>query len=166
MIAKSKPWRSKNFMAFCHESMRDSALCAVCGERQWAQLHHWGSDGGMSMKPTDLKLVRMCLTCHEKHGHKERALQSSSCRMDREVAERLLSTFRRDAVELLAAYVQHLEGGSEGIFDCSADELTEWLATEAQGLRPDKQKEWLLCWAGRRAADIIDAFMEGAEDDG
>jgi len=166
MLDKRKPWRSPAFMKFCHERMR-GAMCCTCGEKPWVQLHHWGDDGGMGLKPTDLKLARVCRKCHDKYGYKERALMSPRCGLGLETARLILSNFRRDAIKLLEAYVQYLEGDEgQRHDDCSVDELNEWLATEAHSVGPDKQRNWLLAWADRRAAEIVEAYEERVEGHG
>ncbi len=62
-LQKNKPFRSKEFMSFLH-SRRDLVgdECALC-THTWSQLHHFGNDGGTSLKPSDLYLVKLC------HGH-------------------------------------------------------------------------------------------------
>ena len=102
-LQKKKPFRSREYMKFLHER-RDlvGESCAFCSE-PWSQLHHFGSDGGQGMKPTDLKLVRLCKTCADKYEVKERTLW----RMAR---FELLATFQGDALDNLEAWIKYGSG--------------------------------------------------------
>jgi Zn-finger protein len=70
MIPKTKPYRSKAFLRFCHEM---GGACALCGG-PFEQLHHFGNDGGRSMKPSDNEVVRLCERCHSKTDFKALSL--------------------------------------------------------------------------------------------
>jgi hypothetical protein len=97
---KTKPYRSKAFMRFCHEYM--SGPCALCSN-PWTDLHHFGNDGGKGMKPSDTMLVRLCRRCHQKFDFKAFSLEKN---------ERygILIVFQIDALELNRAYIEYLEG--------------------------------------------------------
>ena len=158
MEQKKKPYRSKMFMAFCHEHMKP-AVCPVCKERPWMHLHHWGEDGGTGMKPNDQALVRLCRPCHEDYGMKVRALVRHD-RMD------LLRAFYLDALKLNMAYVQHLEG-KRVTTGCAREALEVSLRDDLKWMRKpvEERVNWLMRWADRRAVELFTAMEEG-EDDG
>ncbi len=173
------PMRSPAFLRFCHERMKP-APCCLCGERPWVALHHFGDDGGGSMKPSDNEVARVCTECHMKNDLKRRGLLKSGF-------DEVLEAYQNDALKLNRAYLEELEGekrkalpasrcdgctfcaGDGGCSarlehaepgdDCALDELNLWLATEGPGLGPDEQRDWLLKWANRRAANVI-GFLE------
>ena len=173
------PMRSPAFLRFCHEHMKP-APCCVCGERPWVELHHFGGDGGKAMKPSDNEVARTCIECHDLYDLKRIGLIKSGY-------DSVLSAYERDALTLNRAYIEHLESGKRKALpasrcdgctfcardggcsarlehvepgaDCALDELTLWLATEGPGLGPDEQRDWLLKWANRRAANVI-GFLE------
>ena len=180
MIGKRKPYRSSAFLSYCHEEMRPEPCC-LCGERPWDQLHHFGDDGGQGMKPSDNEVARVCYECHPKFDLKRRGLLKSGY-------HEVLMAFEKDALALNRAYIEFLEdkklgtlpasrcqacdhachgGGCDARYihveppaDCALDELNLWLATEGPGLGPDEQRDWLLKWANRRAANVIGFFEE------
>lgn len=95
---KTKPYRSKAFMRFCHEQ---GGACALCGG-PFEQLHHFGVDGAMGRKPSDNEVVRLCDACHKGWDFKWNALARKSWNV--------LIVFCRDALELNRAYIEYLEG--------------------------------------------------------
>lgn len=103
-LSKSKPFRSREFMAFLHER-RDlvGESCAVCMNEYWSQLHHFGDDGGMGMKPSDLYVVRVCKECADRYEVKGRALRLSG-------KWELLSIFLDDSMHNVETYLEHLGG--------------------------------------------------------
>ncbi len=162
MIQKNKPWRSKKFLSFCHENMKP-AQCCVCQEQPWSQLHHFGDDGGTSMKPSDNEVARVCLGCHNPRNDLKRRGLIKSGRWD------LLEDYQNDALKLNRAYAEHLESVkhrslppivAEHNNECAVEELSLWLVTEGAGLGPDEQLEFLLKWANRRSADVIGFLTE------
>ncbi len=183
MIRGNKPWRSKRLLRFCHDEMKP-ALCCVCGDAPWTMLHHFGDDGGMSMKPSDNEVARVCVKCHGRYDLKRHAL----IRKQSFEYFSVLESFQNDALKLNRAYMEMLEGAkgmslppdrcfecdySEGNAaclarvphaeppnDCALDELNMWLATEGPGLGPDEQRDYLLGWANRRAANVIGFLVE------
>ena len=104
MFAKNKPYRSKSFLSFCHSEMKHEPCC-LCDERQWKELHHFGADGGMGMKPNDLEVARLCQDCHMDHGGKKRSLIKSMNPTDLI----LLVAFQDDALVLNRAWIEHME---------------------------------------------------------
>lgn len=102
-LQKNKPYRSEEFMAFLHDR-RDlvGEQCATCGSF-WKQLHHFGDNGGMGMKPSDLYLVKLCKTCADKYEVKTRALR-------RDRRWKLLSVFLYDAMANVEAWIKWKEG--------------------------------------------------------
>jgi hypothetical protein len=100
MFPKTKPYRSKAFLKFCHEHKR--GICAMC-ENPWTELHHFGADGGKGMKPSDTSVVRLCAACHKTYCFKALSLFKR-----RDYGTLLL--FQRDALELNRAYIEYLEG--------------------------------------------------------
>jgi hypothetical protein len=100
------PFRSAALMRFAHAHLTP-APCALCGERPWVQLHHWGHDGGLARKPGDHVLVRLCGECARAHEVKWRALVRDE-RWD------LFARFAADGFAILRAYVEHLERCAEG----------------------------------------------------
>ena len=180
VIQKSNPYRSPAFLRFCHERMRP-APCCVCEDKPWVELHHFGDDGGQALKPSDNEVARLCVGCHDDYDLKRRGLLKSGF-------DAVLLAFERDALRLNRAYLEHLEaekrkalpasrcegcacrgddGGCRAAIehvepptDCALDELNLWLATEAPGLGPDEQRDWLLAWANRRSANVIEFLAE------
>jgi len=132
------------------------------------------------MKPSDTSSARVCVECHSKYDLKRRGLIKSGY-------EDVLDRFQHDALILLREYVRHLEsykrrslpaercGGCafcrdgeceaklehvEPPNECALDELNIWLVTEAQGLGPDEQRDWLLSWSNRRSANVLSFLAE------
>lgn len=101
MLSKSKPFRSKAFLKFCHNET-GPAVCCLCQEKHWEELHHFGDDGGTAMKPSDNEVARTCLECHSKYGLKRRALIKNG-RFD------ILESYQNDALKLNRLYIEHLE---------------------------------------------------------
>ena len=165
MEQKKKPYRSKAFLAFCHEHLRGS-FCCVCKEKPWTQLHHWGDDGGMGMKPNDLDVARVCEGCHLKYPYKKRALVMGSG-LHSLTASRILTAFQRDALTLNQAYVKHLEQGSPPIqTGCAHDELKKYVLSDRWlDLTSDQVIDWISRWADRRAVELFDAMEVGDEQD-
>lgn len=182
MLQKQSRYRSKAFMKFCHERMKPD-LCCVCGDSPWVALHHFGDDGGTSMKPSDNEVARVCLKCHMDNDLKRRALR----KIDNKTGTRVLEAFQNDALKLNRAYMEHLESVKRGSLpsarcdgcrylvkgtctaslrhvepdgDCALEELNLWLITEAPGIGPDEQRDWLLGWANRRSANVIGFLAE------
>jgi len=179
-----KPYRSPAFLRFCHEQMKP-APCCLCASRPWVALHHFGDDGGCSLKPSDNEVARVCTECHMATDAKRRGLLRSG-RVD------VLEAYQNDALKLNRAYVQWLEGekrralpasrchgcrscGSDGQClarlehvepgaDCALEELNLWLATEAPGIGPDEQRDWLLSWSNRRSANVIGFLAEPMQE--
>lgn len=175
-----KPYRSPSFLRFCHGAMKP-APCCLCRERPWVALHHFGDDGGGAMKPSDNEVARLCTECHIANDLKRRALVRSR-------GPDVLEAFQNDALKLNRAYLEWLEGekrkalpasrchacrscGLDGgcqarlehvepEADCALEELNLWLATEAAGLGPDEQRDWLLAWSNRRSANVIGFLAE------
>lgn len=165
MFAKSKPWRSAAYMRFCHQEMKP-APCCVCGERPWVALHHFGDDGGQGMKPSDSEVARVCMFCHGKWDFKRRAL----IRSREPLALDVLESYQDDALKLNRAYLAYLESQKVNSVlppaplvaeeECALEELNLWLVTDGPGLGPDQQRDWLLSWANRRAANVIGFLAE------
>jgi hypothetical protein len=144
-------------------------------------LHHFGDDGGGSMKPSDNEVARVCTECHMKNDLKRRGLLKSAL-------DEVLEAYQNDALKLNKAYLEEIEGekrrslpasrcqgcrscGSDGLCaarlehvepeaDCALEELNLWLATEAPGIGPDEQRDWLLSWSNRRSANVIGFLAE------
>lgn len=186
MIVKTKPLRSLAFMRFCHEEMKP-APCCICEERPWVALHHFGDDGGASLKPSDNEVARLCTECHIANDLKRRGLW----RRDNKTGTRILETFQNDALKLNRAYIEHLESVKRGKLpasrcegcvqlvdggcvaelphveppnECALDELNLWLVTDGPGLGPDEQRDWLLGWANRRGANVIGFLSEPMQE--
>lgn len=157
MIGKQKPYRTKMFMAFCHEEMKP-AYCAVCTEEPWTQLHHFGDDGGTGMKPNDLEVVRVCKGCHDEYGYKKLALILHK-KVSATVSEWLLAKFYEDALKLNMAYVQYLEGKRERM-GCAKKALEKSLMDHLKWTRKpvEERVRWLMEWADRRAVELFDAI--------
>jgi len=176
MFPKSKPFRSKELLKFAHEEM-SPAPCCVCRERQWTQLHHFGDDGGKGLKPSDNEVARTCQRCHQRYDFKRLALIKKGTPEYLNVLE----SYQNDALKINRAYIEKLEKAKllslpasrcsecgqhvEPINGCALEKLNLWLATEGPGLGPDEQRDWLLAWADRRAAEIVEAYLEGVEDE-
>jgi hypothetical protein len=99
-MQKNEVYRNPKFLNFCHQ--HHQGLCVLCGKNRWQDLHHFGNDGGMGMKPNDLEVARLCKYCHEKFGHKRMSL------VKRNQTEVLLA-FERDAGVLARAWIQWTE---------------------------------------------------------
>lgn len=73
---KPKRWRSPAHLAFVR-----SRACAKCGSDVALEAAHVriGGDGGMSMKPSDWRVVGLCRDCHtEQHCIGERTFWAGS----------------------------------------------------------------------------------------
>ena len=160
VIEKRKPYRSKMFLAFCHEQMKPS-MCCVCENKPWTQLHHWGDDGGMALKPGDLEVARVCTKCHSQFGHKKKALilAKGPMGMHRGTAMMILRKFYADALKLQSAYIQHLEG-KRRVRGCARDELLQWRKSRSWIEMHEADVDWLVQWADRRAAELFDQIDE------
>ena len=179
MPPKLRVWRSPTFLRFCHDVMKP-APCCLCGDRPWEALHHFGDDGGGSLKPSDNEVARLCRECHIANDLKRRGLLKSG-KID------TLESFQNDALKLDRAYMEHLEDTKLGKLpaarcdgcrhyscdgcdaqyrhaeppsDCALEELALWLVSEGPGLGPDEQRDWLLSWSNRRSANVIDFLAE------
>lgn len=149
------PHRSKNFLAFVHET-RKVGPCVACGTRPWEQLHHFSDDGGMALKPSDYVVARICRECHMDPvaGRKIRAMR-------RDGFHKLAADYLRDAVESLSLWAAHLEAqlGEYQANGCARDELVTWLA-DYDGRDPAAAEAWLLAWAHRRHLNALDGMTE------
>jgi len=96
----ARPYRSKKFMAFCHQEA--DGICCICMKRRWEHLHHFGHDGGMSMKPSDNSVCRLCAECHRKNDVKYFTMIKND-QLD------LLAIMSKDALELNKLYLECLE---------------------------------------------------------
>jgi len=180
VIHKSRPYRSKAFLRFCHERTAD-VPCCLCNSRPWVQLHHFGDDGGRGLKPSDNEVARVCLDCHMENDQKRRALIKNG-------RDDVLLAFERDALILNREYMRFLEEQKRGKLpasrcggcamsdgsggcraeldhveppaDCALEELNLWLVTEAAALGPDEQRDWLLAWSNRRSANVIEFLAD------
>lgn len=150
------PYRSGAYLHFVHTHLQP-APCCCCGAAPWTQLHHFGGDGGMSSKPSDLWVARLCRACAIDHEVKLRALQRAG-RWD------LLAAFAVDALRCLEAWVVHHERGCPPAEGCTAEALTAWLASPAAEGPLEARRAWLLRWADQRAAATIDALLEEEDD--
>jgi hypothetical protein len=101
-LQKSAPYRSKHFLKFCHESVPMTSCCLPGCSRPWSELHHWGDDGGLGMKPSDNEVARTCLQCHRDTPYKKRALIKGGYL-------EILIAFMADALRLNRLYLEHLE---------------------------------------------------------
>ena len=99
-LAKHPPHRSRAFLKFCHTQ---GGVCCLCG-KPWTELHHFGSDGGTRLKPSDNEVCRLCVNCHRDSGHKRKALIRNGY-------YETLEAFQNDALELNRAYIRELENG-------------------------------------------------------
>lgn len=97
-----KPYRSKAFLRFAHQA---GGRCCVCGGT-WQELHHFGGDGGMALKPSDNEVARLCRKCHRENDFKRRALE----RRDQKNGTQILEAMQADALQLNRAWIEHLEG--------------------------------------------------------
>jgi hypothetical protein len=169
-------FRSKEFMAFCHREMND-ALCCACQEQYWEELHHFGGQGAMSRKPSDLEVARMCKKCHMKNDFKRLSLIKQN-KLD------LLLTFQDDAMELHEAWFRHLEGNSkmptrcrgcehcknncckaklkheEPDADCALDDMWELIGQTETAKMP----EALVQWSNKRSANVIKILAEPMQE--
>lgn len=144
-------------MCFVHRYLKP-APCCVCMARPWNQLHHFAGDGGMGLKPSDLWVARLCRACAQRYEVKLRALQ-------RDGRWNVLAAFAVDALRCLEEWVKHMALGNDANDECADDELITWLASpEADGQLIDR-RTWLLRWADRRAADLIDEIGQQEDDD-
>lgn len=130
------------------------------------------------MKPSDHEIARMCHNCALVWELKSRALKKSS-----EYHE-ILIAMQEDALKIARAWAGHLESIKklparcvscdschegkcsaklphvEPPAGCALDELNMWLMTGATEMRPEESSEWLMLWANRRCANIIECLLE------
>lgn len=168
-----RPYRSRDLFRFVHQDMR--GLCCVCRKSPWEELHHFGDDGGMGLKPSDNEIARLCRACHREHDFKRRAL----ARRDEKNGTHVLEAMQADALEINRVYLERLErlGGGfprcatcefserdscsarlphvEPAEGCAMDELAEWLLEREGDLDVKQRAEWLREWSGRRSADAL-----------
>ena len=171
-------YRSKEFMAFCHREMH--GMCCICEEQYWSELHHFGGQGAMSRKPSDLEVARVCKECHMANDFKRGAL------IKRDKWE-VLCKFQSDALELNEAWLRHMEGNSkmparcrscdhcqnncckaklqhiEPEADCALDEMWE-LIQDSATLTPPEMRERLIAWSNLRSANVIRILAESTEE--
>lgn len=172
-----KPLRSKNFMSFAHNTK--PAPCCVCREKPFVQLHHFGSDGGRGMKPSDYEVARLCHDCALKYEIKRRGLINTG-------QYEILAAFQQDALELHDAWLRQLEetrkeklparcNACEHCFDgnccaehkhiepdteCALEELNEELYCGLlQVDEPENARSWLLSWANRRNQNVLKELL-------
>ncbi len=101
MRQRQKPDRSIPFLEF---SKQQSGLCCICSNVEFEELHHYGSDAGLSMKGNDYEVCRVCMKCHSKHQgwrwlsfHREGKLD-------------ILANMQRDTINLLKKWINHIDG--------------------------------------------------------
>lgn len=100
-----QPYRDKHFAVWAHSYAM--GYCCVPGcNNPWLELHHFGDDGGKSLKPSDHLQARMCLWCHKKYDIKMKALI-------RDGRHELLIAFFKDAAELWRGYMEYLKTRSQ-----------------------------------------------------
>ena len=160
MEQRQQPYRSRGFLRFCHERMRDRPCC-LCNRRAWIELHHFGPDGAMAKKPGDLQVARLCRQCHDRYPFKARSLVKNENWY-------VLAMFACDALELNEAWVRHIEAGKNPTkVMCSHDEITRWLSDDANWMSMTlvDRRKWLLMWADRRAAELFNHMIEGDGDE-
>jgi len=169
MFPKSKPYRSKAFLKFCHENMKP-APCCVCGDRPWDQLHHFGDDGGQSLKPSDNEVARICMHCHMKWDMKRKSLTKQ---IDYEKLS-ILESFQNDALKLNRAYIEHLEEIKErstdsmirhllkGNDECAREEAVQRIFGRhgLHGQHGMDEQEWWEAWSIKRCGNILDYFAD------
>ena len=152
-------YRSKEFMAFVHDTRR-GGRCIACDDRPWIQLHHFGDDGGVGLKPSDYVLVRLCKSCHHDPptGRKLRAMRKAG---DHDLA----ADYLRDAIQSLQMWTAHLESQVVEYKEngCARDELVEWL-TDYDGLDLEAAEKWLLAWAHRRHLNALNGMAESLSE--
>jgi hypothetical protein len=155
------PYRSKDFLAWVH-AHRSGDPCVACGRALWAELHHFGDDGGLALKPSDALVVRLCRGCHSSPyaGRKLRALQ-------RDGQHELVAAYIRDALASLEGYVGFLEAQQtdEAVDGCAREELVAWLAGY-DGRDAVGAEAWLLAWATRRRANAQAGALEALAEVG
>lgn len=169
-IPKCKPARDKAFLQWAHRELR-SGLCCLCHQRPWEQLHHFGDNGGMGLKPSDYLVCRVCRSCHDTYAFKGRRWSWT------EQTERVIAMahMQRDALVILEAYLLYQQqraddptiadlrralAGGQAV-GCAIEEFDQWWATEGFLAAPADLRAWVLRWADRRAAAILDEFHEG-----
>ena len=101
MIKKNKPYRNKKLMDYAHKQLKN-AMCCACKDKPWVELHHYGSDGGTGLKPSDHCVARVCLDCHKRYPYKYLGLLKNGL-------EVVLIAFMNDSLEILKSYIESLE---------------------------------------------------------
>jgi hypothetical protein len=173
MLEKRKPARDKAFLRWVHERMVNSRCC-LCMDAPWTQLHHFGANGGMGMKPSDYLVCRVCQQCHDRYGFKTGKFTANE---DRAV---IIAHMQQDALQILEAYVQYQKAmtprptlaeirqavAETDQIACTIEKFNEWWwADEPFRPRdPNAQRDWIIQWADSRAAALIDEYR--GDDDG
>ncbi len=173
---KIKVARSKEFMSYAHSTK--PAPCCICREKPFVQLHHFGSDGGKGLKPSDYQVARLCHGCAIRWELKRNALVKNGY-------YEVLAAFQQDALELHEGWLRRLEdirnsqhglrcvvckhfvdGQCKAMFshieppgDCAIEELEEALYS-GELSEPTEARSWLVGWANRRAANVIEFLVE------
>lgn len=183
--ASRGPYRSRAFLAWAKQF---AAPCAICRENPGIELHHYGPRG-MSQKGSDLIVVHVCRECHGKI--QGLTLGSGRWALAGRLAE--LADLQADTIALLAGYVQALEAdpkrpcslerpprcagcghlGADGCgarwphleppIDCAREELFGWAVEHLNEEDPSAQIAWLLAWANRRAANVLERLVDGLQ---
>jgi len=175
-----KPARSRDFMRFAHGTKPHP--CCVCKKKPFTQLHHFGDDGGMGMKPSDYQVARLCKSCADRWEIKRRALIKNGY-------YEILSMFQKDALELHEGWLRVVEdaaannlssrcgscaycdsGSCCAVLDhvepdasCALDELSEAMAggdIDFPWMNPIEARDWMIEWSNRRSANVIGFFVE------
>lgn len=177
---KLRPLRSREFMSFAHDT--SPSPCCLCGEKPFDQLHHFGSGGGMGMKPSDYLVARLCRECHQKYDMKELTLLKNG-HVD------VLMSMQRDALDLhdmwlrkleetrgqklmlrcrtcyycdgkdCCASLKHVEPPSE----CALDDLLEKLLSMSSD-NAEEDRRWFVEWSNRRSANVLSFCLESMQE--
>ena len=97
---KTRPYKSRAFLAHCHET---DGACCLCRTKPWVMLHHFGDDGGQSLKPSDNEVARVCADCHRNNDYKRKSLIRNGY-------YEILDKMQNDALKLNRVYMEKLEG--------------------------------------------------------
>lgn len=167
-------------MSFAHSTA--PAPCCICQEKPFVQLHHFGGNGGMSMKPSDYMVARLCMECHIAYDMKEKTLLRNG-HFDQLIA------MQRDALQLHDLWFEkieqqkakklmlrcrsceHQENGEccatmvhmEPPIECALDELVEQIFI----MNPDNMdeaREWFIQWANKRSTNVLSFCMESLSE--